>query len=105
MLRQLFSKKIPEESKTEEKNYPYQRIIAQLEELSEKDVVLVEAYLQNLKNRRLMPKKTPKQNQRTKGAELKAKQKAPKQKRKLGDEIQEARQKMINDKVAANERR
>lgn len=105
MLRRLFSKEIPEEIKIEEKSYPYQRIVKELEKLSDDDIVNIERFIQNLEQRRPMLQKSPKKNQRTKGKKLKANQKMIKKERKLDDEIQEAKQKMINDRIIANEGR
>ncbi|WP_449448625.1 hypothetical protein [Streptococcus suis] len=102
MLKDLFRCKIPQDIVQEKKAYPYQRILEQLESLSQADVDLLEKYIQNLKHRR--PTITKNQNQRTKGKQLKTKHQISKRKRKLDDEIHEAKQKLLTDRIAANER-
>lgn len=102
MFRDLFHCKAPKNIVQKAKVYPYQRILEQLESLSQGDVDLLEKYIQNLKYRRPTTQKN--QNQRTKGKQLKMKNRTSKKHRKLDDEIHEAKQKLLNDRIAANER-
>lgn len=102
MFRDLFHCKTPKNIVQKEKVYPYQRILDQLEGLSQVDVDLLEKYIQNLNYRRPTTQKN--QNQRTKGKQLKMKNRSSKKNRKLDDEIHEAKQKLLNDRIAANER-
>lgn len=94
-----------EEENLPEKTYPYHRITSILEELSEADVDLLEKYMANLKQRKPVQSVSKNPNQRTKGQQLKSKQKGRKRNRNLNDEIQEARDKLKAEQLFAQERR
>lgn len=104
MFRKLFVQKGQKEE-ISKKIYPYYRITSILEKLSEADVDLLEKYIENLKQRKPIQSVSKNPNQRTKGQQLKSKQKGQKRNRNLNDEIQEARDKLKAEQLFAQERR
>lgn len=108
MFRSLFSKKqtrsMNQEPQTEE-NLSYKGLLSLLEELTEDDVKLVETYLVNLKHRRKIPFKSSQINQRTKRTLGKQDKTIQPRERTLDDEIQEAKDKLVAERIAASDRR
>lgn len=106
MFEKWFKKQTVSEEKNEDKEekmpLPYEKILPELEELSENDVEVVKTYLANLK-KRSSQKQVSKKNQRTK-EEAKLQKESQTKERKLDDEIESAKNELLLQRMKPMEK-